>query len=165
MTTMTRPTIPAERYRDRIAAARDLAAEAGFAAILVGTGADMAYLAGYPASSLERLTMLVIPSAGDSVLVAPRLEATPARACPAAAGGFLPVVPWEEGSDAHALVADMVRGGRRLHRRPAHRGLRRPARAAPASAPGAALGRSFRARLAASSASCASSRTTTRSPC
>ena len=37
MTTMTRPTIPADRYRDRIAAARDLAAEAGFAAILVGT--------------------------------------------------------------------------------------------------------------------------------
>src|SRR4029079_6501147 len=45
MTTASRPTIPAERYRDRIAAARDLAAEAGLAAILVGTGADMAYLA------------------------------------------------------------------------------------------------------------------------
>ena len=27
----------------------------------------------------------------------------------AAAGGFLPVVPWEEGSDAHDLVAGMVR--------------------------------------------------------
>ncbi len=109
MTTASRPTIPAERYRDRIAAARDLAAEAGFAAILVGTGADMAYLAGYPASSLERLTMLVIPAAGDWALVAPGLEATPARACPAATGGFLPVVPWDEGSDAHALVAGMVR--------------------------------------------------------
>jgi Xaa-Pro aminopeptidase len=108
MTTMTRPTIPAERYRDRIAAARDLAAEAGLDAILVGTGADMAYLAGYPAHSLERLTMLVIPVGGDWALVAPRLEETPARSCAAAAGGFLPVVPWEEGSDAHDLVAGMI---------------------------------------------------------
>ena len=47
--TSTRPTIPAERYRDRIAAARDLAREAGFGAVLVGVGADMRYLAGYPA--------------------------------------------------------------------------------------------------------------------
>jgi len=109
MTTVTRPTIPAERYRDRLAAARDLAREAGFAAVLVGTGADMHYLAGYPASSLERLTMLVIPTSGDWALVAPRLEATPARSCAAAAGGFLPVVAWDEGSDAHALVAGMVR--------------------------------------------------------
>jgi Xaa-Pro aminopeptidase len=105
----SRPSIPAERYRDRMTAARDLAAEAGFAAVLVGTGADMHYLAGYPASSLERLTMLVIPTDGDWALVAPRLEATPAGACPPAAAGFLPVVAWEEGSDAHALVAGMVR--------------------------------------------------------
>ena len=68
----------------------------------------MRYLAGYPALSLERLTMLVIPTDGDWALVAPRLEATPARACPPAAAGFLPVVTWEEGSDAHALVAGMV---------------------------------------------------------
>ncbi|HEX6869349.1 MAG TPA: Xaa-Pro peptidase family protein [Candidatus Limnocylindrales bacterium] len=109
MTTATRPTIPAERYRDRLAAARDRAREAGFAAVLVGTGADMHYLAGYPASSLERLTMLVIPTSGDWTLIAPRLEATPARSCAAAAGGFLPVVPWDEGSDAHGLAAGMVR--------------------------------------------------------
>ena len=105
----TRPTIPAERFRERMTAARDLAAEAGFAAILVGTGADMHYLAGYPASSLERLTMLVIPTTGDWALVAPRLEATPAGSCPPAAAGMLPVVAWEEGDDAHALVARMVR--------------------------------------------------------
>ena len=105
----SRPAIPAERYRDRLAAARDLAREAGFAAILVGVGADMRYLAGYPAMPLERLTMLVIPTAGDWALVAPRLEATPARSCPPAAAGFLPVVTWEEADDAHALVVSMVR--------------------------------------------------------
>jgi len=108
----SRPTIPAERYRDRLSAARAVAGDAGFAAVLVGVGADMRYLAGYPAMPLERLTMLVIPAHGSPTLIAPRLEATPARSCPPAAAGDLPVATWEEGEDAYALVAGMVgRGG------------------------------------------------------
>ena len=107
--TATRPGIPAERYRDRIAAAQALADEAGLVAILVGVGADLRYLTGYPAMALERLTMLVIPVSGSSSLVVPRLEATPARSCPAAAAGDLPVVTWEESDDPHGLVATMVR--------------------------------------------------------
>ena len=105
----SRPSIPAERYRERISAAQARAAEAGLSAILVGVGADLRYLTGYPAMPLERLTMLVIPASGAPSLVAPRLEATPARACPPAAAGYLPVVTWEEADDAHALVASMVR--------------------------------------------------------
>jgi Xaa-Pro aminopeptidase len=58
---------------------------------------------------MERLTMLVIPTTGDWALVAPRLEATPARSCPPAAAGLLPVVTWEEMEEPHALVASMVR--------------------------------------------------------
>ena len=106
----SRPTIPAERYRDRLSAARAVAGDAGFAAVLVGVGADMRYLAGYPAMPLERLTMLVIPAHGSPTLIAPRLEATPARSCPPAAAGDLPVATWEEGEDAYALVATMVGG-------------------------------------------------------
>src|SRR5436190_14354981 len=105
----TRPSIPAERYAERLASAASLAAEAGLAAILVGVGADMRYLAGYPAMPLERLTMLVIPAGGSPALVAPLLEATPARSCPPAAAGHLPVVMWRETDDPHALVARMVR--------------------------------------------------------
>ena len=107
--TASRSAIPAERYRDRMAAARELAGAAGFAGLLVGVGADMRYLAGYPAMPLERLTMLVIPTNGDWALVAPRLEATPARSCPPAAAGYLPVVTWEEADDPHALVVGMIR--------------------------------------------------------
>jgi len=107
--TASRSAIPAERYRDRMAAARELAGAAGFAGLLVGVGADMRYLAGYPAMPLERLTMLVIPTNGDRALVAPRLEATPARSCPPAAAGYLPVVTWEEADDPHALVVGMIR--------------------------------------------------------
>ncbi|MEP6639623.1 MAG: Xaa-Pro peptidase family protein [Chloroflexota bacterium] len=105
-----RPTTPAVRYIERIRAAQRLAEEAGLAAILVGVGADLRYLTGYPAMPLERLTMLVIPASGEPALVVPRLEATPARTCPPAAAGDLPVVTWEEADDAHALVAGMVRG-------------------------------------------------------
>ena len=105
-----RPTIPSARYTERIRAAQAIANSDGFAAILVGVGADMRYLAGYPAMPLERLTMLVIPADGEASLVAPRLEATPARKCPPAAAGDLPVVTWEETGDPHGMVASMVAG-------------------------------------------------------
>ena len=105
----TRPTVPAERYRERVAAAQAIAAEVGVAAILVGVGPDLRYLTGYAAMASERLTMLVIPTVGDHVLVAPILEATPARSCPPAAAGLLRVVTWAEADDAHALVASMIR--------------------------------------------------------
>src|SRR5690349_22525204 len=104
-----RQTIPAARYMERIRAAQAIAKAEGFAAILVGVGADMRYLAGYPAMPLERLTMLVILANGDAALIAPRLEVTPARKCAPAAAGDLAVVTWEETEDPHALVADMVR--------------------------------------------------------
>ena len=131
----SRPSIPAERYRERISAAQARAAEAGLSAILVGVGADLRYLTGYPAMPLERLTMLVIPATGAPSLVAPRLEATPARACPPAAAGYLPVVTWEEADDAHALVASMVRAALDEPRGRAapDRRLRRPPCAPPAA--------------------------------
>lgn len=104
----TRPTIPASRYAERLARARAQAERAGLDALLIGVGADLRYLTGYPAMPLERLTMLVVPARGEPVLVVPRLEATPAWLSPAAAAGDLPVLTWDEGEDAHARVAAMV---------------------------------------------------------
>lgn len=109
MTLAERPVIPARRFAERLAAAQRLAARAGLDAILIGVGADLRYLAGYPAMPLERLTMLVIPARGDWSMVIPHLEVGPARLCPPAATGDLPIVTWEEGDDAHALVAKLVR--------------------------------------------------------
>lgn len=108
MTTAERPTIAAARFVERLSAARDLAAASGVEAILVGVGADLRYLTGYPAMPLERLTMLVIPARGELALVVPRLEGAPARLCPPAAAGHLPVVTWDEGGDAYARVASLV---------------------------------------------------------
>ncbi|HYM84084.1 MAG TPA: Xaa-Pro peptidase family protein [Candidatus Dormibacteraeota bacterium] len=106
-----RPTIPASRYAERLDAARALAEQAGLGAILVGVGADLRYLTGYTALPLERLTMLVVLADGSPTLVVPRLEALPARGCPAVTAGAVEVATWEETDDPIALVAAMVRGG------------------------------------------------------
>ncbi len=109
-------SIPPERYAQRLAGARDAAAEAGVDALLIGVGAGLRYLTGYEALALERLTLLVLPAAttaahggtGDGglpTLIAPRLEAAPARACAAAVRGSVTVEAWEETQDPMRLVA------------------------------------------------------------
>jgi len=105
-----RATIPAARYVDRIARAQAGARTRGLDALLVGVGPDLLYLAGYPAMPLERLTMLVVPAEGPVTLVVPRLEAAPARACPAAARGSVEIATWEETEDPIARVRDLLPG-------------------------------------------------------
>lgn len=99
--------IPAGRFVERLERARRGAAAAGLDALLVGVGADLRYLTGYEAMPLERLTLLVLPAAAGApaTLIAPRLEATPARTCAAAASGAVAVETWEETEDPMALVA------------------------------------------------------------
>jgi Xaa-Pro aminopeptidase len=102
--------IPAIRFAERIARAQATARARGLDALLVGVGADLAYLTGYAALPLERLTMLVVPAEGPVTLVAPRLEATPARGCPAVAAGAAAVATWEETEDAVARVRELLPG-------------------------------------------------------
>jgi len=100
--------IPPERYGERIAKAARAAGREGVDALLIGVGADLEYLAGYAAMPLERLTMLVLPASGPAWLVVPRLEVTPARACPAVAGGYAEVVTWDETDDPYALAVSLA---------------------------------------------------------
>ncbi|HEY7827582.1 MAG TPA: aminopeptidase P family N-terminal domain-containing protein, partial [Candidatus Limnocylindrales bacterium] len=83
MSPAARPVIEPGRYRQRIESAAWLAQAAGLDALLIGVGADLRYLTGYPAMALERLTMLVVPARGVAFLMAPRLEISSARSCPA----------------------------------------------------------------------------------
>ncbi len=117
-----RPSIPAARYGERIRLASALAREHGFDALVVGVGPDLQYLAGYAAMPLERLTVLVIPAAptdapatagtvagaGGATLIAPRLEAVPARSCPAVAAGHAVLATWEEVEDPVELVTSLL---------------------------------------------------------
>lgn len=79
----------------------------GVAAMVVTPGADLRFLADYDAKALERLTALVIPVTGNSVLIAPQLEEGEARESGfGRAGGR--VVTWTETEDPFSIVATIV---------------------------------------------------------
>jgi Xaa-Pro aminopeptidase len=103
--TGSHPTIPSERYAERLRRLAELVAGDGLEAALIGVGPDLDYLIGYRAMPLERLTMLAIVTGHPPVLVVPRLEEPAARA-----GTRTPVeiATWMETDDPHGLVADLV---------------------------------------------------------
>ena len=103
-----RPVIAPVRYAERINQVAQLTAAAGLDACLIGVGADLRYLAGYPAMALERLTMLVVPAHGAALLIVPRLEISSARSCPAVAGGYLDVITSDETQDGVALLVERL---------------------------------------------------------
>jgi Xaa-Pro aminopeptidase len=70
--------------------------------VLLSAGSDLPYFTGYEAVPLERLTMMVVPAAGDSTLFVPELEA--ARVEP----GPFDLVPWAETDDPIRLVASVA---------------------------------------------------------
>ena len=90
------------RLSDRLARARSEMERLGVAALLVGPSADLRYLVGYDALPLERLTLLVLPVAGDPVLVVPELERP--RAQDSGAGDAAEIVSFGETDDAYAAV-------------------------------------------------------------
>ncbi len=76
----------------------------GIDVTLLSVGPDLPYLTGYEAMPLERLTMLVLPRAGDAALVVPRLEAPRVDA----SEQLFDVVAWEETDDPIEQVARRV---------------------------------------------------------
>jgi len=54
---------------ERLSRARKELGERGMDALLLGPSADLRYLTGYQAPPLERMTLLVLPAAGDARLV------------------------------------------------------------------------------------------------
>ena len=102
---MSRPTISAERYEQRILAAQEQLPAEDASALLVGVGPDLQWLTGYGAKELERLTMLVLPAAGRATVIVPRLERAAAEAATAVKAKLVDVATWEETEDPFALVA------------------------------------------------------------
>jgi Xaa-Pro aminopeptidase len=95
----------AATHGDRLDRARAGVASSGAGALLIGIGADLRYLTGHTAHPLERLTMLVLPADSRATLLAPRLEAMAAAACPAGAAGLIDIVAWDETDDPYSIVA------------------------------------------------------------
>jgi Xaa-Pro aminopeptidase len=96
------------RLPERLTRARAEMERRGVAALLIGPSADLRYLTGYEALPLERLTLLVVPAAGDPVLVVPELER--ARAEDSGAGAVAEIVTFGEIDDPYAPVRAALRG-------------------------------------------------------
>jgi Xaa-Pro aminopeptidase len=99
-----RPSTLACVYAERLARARARMSDLGVDVLLLSIGADLPYLTGYEAMPLERLTMLVVPTAGDAVLVVPRLEAPRVVERPDA----FAIHAWDETDDPIALVTRLA---------------------------------------------------------
>ncbi len=95
---------------ERLGIAREAAARAGIDTLLISPGADLRYLTGYQALPLERLTCLVLPTAGDPFLVVPALEKAAAEASPAGRLG-IEISGWEETEDPYAHIARRLPAG------------------------------------------------------
>lgn len=96
---------PPSVYQQRLDRAQELANQAGIDALLIGTGADFAYLTGSWVSSHERLTVLVIPADGEVRLVAPGTDKTTLDNSPIPELAVT-VVGWNDGEDAHGMAIE-----------------------------------------------------------
>ena len=92
------------RVTTRLQRAQEVAASAGIDTLVITPGADLRYLTGYAALPLERLTCLVLPAAGEPVLVVPALE----KHAASAAGIDFEIATWNETDDPFELVARLV---------------------------------------------------------
>jgi Xaa-Pro aminopeptidase len=102
-----RPTIPAERYADRLRGAGEATAAHGFDAAFVAVGPDLRYLTGYEAMPLERLTMLVVIPGQVPTIVVPRLERGAAEA---GLRTDVTIITWNEVRDPYDVVTGLVLG-------------------------------------------------------
>jgi Xaa-Pro aminopeptidase len=102
MTVAARPTIPAERYADRLRRLADAAGREQLDGLILGVGPDLEYLTGYRAMPLERLTALAVGAPlPEPILLVPRLERD------AAAAGVRPalrIATWEETEDPYVAL-------------------------------------------------------------
>src|SRR5688572_11764390 len=89
----------ATTHRARLRRAASGAADRGVDVLLITPSPDYAYLLGYSAPSLERLTCLVIPVDRAPVLVLPRLEEPLARHGLGDLVDEVEIVPWDETDD------------------------------------------------------------------
>ncbi|MCP3996418.1 MAG: aminopeptidase P family protein, partial [bacterium] len=91
-------------YSARLDRARTEMAASGVEVLLASLGSELPYLTGYEAMPLERLTMAVIPQAGEAVLVVPELEAPRVEPVP----GVFEALPWGETEDVISIVSGLV---------------------------------------------------------
>ena len=96
-------------YGQRLERAGRLAADRGLDALMVASGPDLLYLAGYDAPPLERLTALVVRADADPILLVPALERPRAETAPVA--GSIEIVSWPDGQDPYQTAGRLLGSG------------------------------------------------------
>jgi Xaa-Pro aminopeptidase len=97
-------------HLERLTRAAAAAGERGIDALLITPSPDYAYLLGYQAPALERLTCLLVRAEGDPALVVPRLEEPLARHRLGDLADELELHPWDETDDPYRLVQALLGG-------------------------------------------------------
>jgi Xaa-Pro aminopeptidase len=101
-------------HLERLRRAGREAGERGIDALLITPSPDYAYLLGYRAPALERLTCLVVRPAAEPVLIVPRLEESLARHELGLMADELTIVAWDETDDPIRLVQQLLAGAARV---------------------------------------------------
>jgi Xaa-Pro aminopeptidase len=101
-------------HRERLRRAAGLARERGVDVMLITPSKDYAYLLGYSAPAMERLTCLVVPAHGEPALVLPGLEEPLARHELGELADELAIVPWTETEDPIRTVQTLVGSATRV---------------------------------------------------
>ena len=108
------PSSVASMLTNRLRQAAIAAAERDIDALLITPSPDYAYLLGYRAPAMERLTCLIVPASGSPALVVPRLEEPLARHELGNLDAEIEVVAWDETDDPFRLVQALLGGAMRV---------------------------------------------------
>ncbi len=101
---------PTSVHAGRLRRAAAQAAQRDLQALLITPSPDYAYLLGYHAPALERLTCLIVPVEGMPILVLPRLEEPLARHELGDLADAIEILAWEETDDPYRLVRARLSG-------------------------------------------------------
>ena len=101
-------------HRSRLRRAAKAAAERAVDALLITPSPDYAYLLGYSAPAMERLTCLVVSVDAAPVLVLPRLEEPLARHRLGELADDVEIVAWDETDDPVRAVQALVGAAQRV---------------------------------------------------
>lgn len=91
-------------YRDRCQKAQHEMGEEGIDYLFIGVSSDMLYLTGYTSFASERLTLLVLPQAGDPTMIIPTFEARRLDTVDV----FFPLRTWDETDDPMQMLRDTL---------------------------------------------------------
>lgn len=106
------PVITAQERARRMDRARELTAQMGADAILIGAGASLRYFTGVAWGATERLVAMLLPVKGDPIFICPAFELGSFEASLSIPATDIRL--WEEDESPSALVADTLNGAKTL---------------------------------------------------